>query len=74
MPIYHLLYRSATAAVVPEAVNMPSGRLAINTTDERLYFRNTAGTVVEPVPRAQELGLTQAQIDDLFVLASTIRA
>lgn len=59
MPIYHLLYRSATAAAVPQAVNMPPGRLAVNTTDERLFFRNTAGTVVEPVPRSHTHPVSQ---------------
>jgi hypothetical protein len=30
---------------------MPAGRLAVNTTDERLYFKNTAGAIVQPMVR-----------------------
>ena len=39
------LYRSATAATLPVAGNLAAGELAINTTDEKLYFENTGGTV-----------------------------
>lgn len=39
------LYRSTTAAAAPSAGNLAAGELAINTTDEKLYFKNTAGTV-----------------------------
>jgi hypothetical protein len=39
------LYRTSTAAAVPTAGNLADGELAINTTDERLYFKNAAGTV-----------------------------
>lgn len=39
------IYSSATASTVPTAGNLAAGELAINTTDEKLYFKNTAGTV-----------------------------
>jgi hypothetical protein len=39
------LYRTTTAAAVPLAADLSAGELAINTTDEKLYFKNTAGTV-----------------------------
>lgn len=39
------LYRTSTAAAVPANTNLADGELAINTTDEKLYFKNAAGTV-----------------------------
>ena len=39
------LYRTTTAAATPTAGNLAAGELAINLTDEKLYFKNTAGTV-----------------------------
>jgi hypothetical protein len=39
------LYRTTTAAAVPVNINLADGELAINTTDEKLYFKNAAGTV-----------------------------
>jgi hypothetical protein len=39
------LYNSATPAAVPTAGNLLNGELAINTADEVLYFKNSAGTV-----------------------------
>jgi hypothetical protein len=39
------LYRSTTASAVPSAGNLTDGELAINTTDEKLYFKNASGTV-----------------------------
>lgn len=39
------LYYSTTAAAVPTSGNLASGELAINITDEKLYFKNAAGTV-----------------------------
>lgn len=39
------LYRSATAAATPSAGNLADGELALNTTDEKLYFKNASGTV-----------------------------
>lgn len=39
------LYRTTTASAVPSAANLADGELAINTTDEKLYFKNAGGTV-----------------------------
>jgi len=39
------LYRSATAAAAPTAGNLADGELAINTVDEKLYFKNSSGVV-----------------------------
>jgi trimeric autotransporter adhesin len=39
------LYRTSTASAVPTAGNLNAGELAINTTDEKLYFKNAAGVV-----------------------------
>jgi len=39
------LYYSTTAAAVPTSGNLANGELAINITDEKLYFKNAAGTV-----------------------------
>lgn len=39
------LYRSTTAAVAPTAGNLADGEIAINTTDGKLYFKTTGGTV-----------------------------
>jgi hypothetical protein len=39
------LYYSTTAAATPTAGNLVAGELALNTTDEKLYFKNAAGTV-----------------------------
>ena len=39
------LYRTATASAQPSAGNLTDGELAINTLDEKLYFKNSAGTV-----------------------------
>jgi hypothetical protein len=39
------LYRSSTAAAAPLAADLAAGELAINTTDEKLYFENASGTV-----------------------------
>jgi hypothetical protein len=39
------LYYSTTAAAVPTSGNLAAGELALNTVDEKLYFKNSAGTV-----------------------------
>ena len=39
------LYYTATALAVPVGTNLVAGELALNTTDEALYFKNTAGVV-----------------------------
>lgn len=39
------LYYSTTAALLPLAGNLIAGELALNTVDEKLYFKNNAGVV-----------------------------
>jgi hypothetical protein len=39
------LYYSTTASAVPTGANLVAGELALNTNDEKLYFKNSAGTV-----------------------------
>jgi hypothetical protein len=39
------LYYSATASAVPVNTNLVAGELALNTLDEKLYFKNSAGVV-----------------------------
>jgi len=39
------LYRTATASATPSAGNLADGELAINTNDEKLYFKNSSGVV-----------------------------
>jgi hypothetical protein len=39
------LYRTSTAAAAPTAGNLAAGELAINLTDEKLFFKNAGGTV-----------------------------
>ena len=39
------LYYSTTAATAPSAGNLVAGELALNTLDEKLYFKNSTGTV-----------------------------
>ena len=39
------LYYSSTASATPSAGNLVAGELALNTTDEKLYFKNASGTV-----------------------------
>jgi len=39
------LYYSTTAAAAPTSGNLASGELALNIQDEKLYFKNAAGTV-----------------------------
>lgn len=39
------LYHSTTATAQPLAADLVAGELALNTNDEKLYFKNSAGTV-----------------------------
>jgi hypothetical protein len=39
------LYHSTTAAAQPAAIDLVAGELAINTTDGKLYYKDTGGTV-----------------------------
>ncbi len=43
-PIQH--YRSSTPGTSPSAVNLADGELALNTADEKLFFKNSSGSVV----------------------------
>ena len=39
------LYYSTTASAIPTAGNLAAGELALNTLDEKLYFKNSSGVV-----------------------------
>ena len=39
------LYYSSTATNIPSSGNLANGELAINIADEKLYFKNSSGTV-----------------------------
>jgi len=39
------LYYSTTASAAPSGANLVAGELALNTLDEKLYFKNSTGTV-----------------------------
>jgi len=39
------LYYSTTASAIPTSGNLVDGELALNTADEKLYFKNSSGTV-----------------------------
>lgn len=41
------LYRSSTPGATPSAVNLADGELALNTADEKLFFKNSSGNVAE---------------------------
>jgi len=41
------LYRSSTASAIPSASDLQDGELALNTNDEKLYFKNSSGAVKE---------------------------
>jgi hypothetical protein len=55
------IYRSTTAAAVPLAADLAAGELAINTTDEKLYFKNAAGTVKLLASNSATSGATKGQ-------------
>ena len=52
------LYYSTTASTAPLASNLLSGELAINILDEKLYFKNSSGTVKVLASTASTAGLT----------------
>jgi hypothetical protein len=56
------LYYSTTATAVPTSGNLASGELAINITDEKLYFKNAAGTVKLLASNASASGTTGTSI------------
>lgn len=53
-------YYSTTASAVPLAANLAAGELAINTLDEKLYFKNSAG-VVKQIASTAPSGATKGQ-------------
>ena len=55
------LYRTTTAAAVPLAADLAAGELAINTTDEKLYFKNAAGPVKLLASNSATSGATKGQ-------------
>jgi hypothetical protein len=55
------LYRTTTASAVPLAADLAAGELAINTTDEKLYFKNAAGTVKLLASNSATSGATKGQ-------------
>ena len=55
------LYYSTTAAATPSAGNLVAGELALNTVDEKLYFKNSAGTVKLLASNAATSGVTKGQ-------------
>lgn len=71
------LYRTATPSAAPTAGNLADGELAINTVDEKLYFKNSAGTVkllAANVTPAENGGTGQSSYtvgDLLYASAST---
>ena len=57
------LYYSTTASAAPSSGNLVAGELAINTLDEKLYFKNSAGTVkVLATPGSGTIGGSNTQI------------
>jgi hypothetical protein len=55
------LYRTTTASAIPLAADLAAGELAINTTDEKLYFKNAAGTVKLLASNSATSGATKGQ-------------
>lgn len=53
-------YYSTTASAVPSAGNLLAGELAINTVDEKLYFKNSSG-VVKQIASTAPSGATKGQ-------------
>lgn len=65
------LYRTTTASAVPTAGNLADGELAINLTDERLYFKNAGGTVKLLASNAGSSGDVVAASNNAFTGANT---
>lgn len=59
------LYRSTTASAVPAAGNLAAGELALNTVDEKLYFKNAAGTV-KLLAASSSATATVSSVDQTF--------
>lgn len=65
------LYRTTTASAVPTAGNLADGELAINLTDERLYFKNAGGAVKLLASNAGSSGDVVAASNNAFTGANT---
>jgi len=50
------LYRSSTSSNTPSASDLQDGELAINTADEKLFFKNSSGVVKEIASSAGNTG------------------
>lgn len=57
------LYRTTTAAAEPTAGNLNDGELAINLTDEKLFFKNASGTVKTLASTSNQV-LSKATLND----------
>jgi len=56
------LYYSTTASAAPTSGNLVAGELALNTTDEKLYFKNASGVVKLLASNASASGTTGTSI------------
>ena len=50
--------RSSTASTAPVPGDLVAGEIAVNTTDEKLYIKNTGGDVVQPGQQIEFNGQT----------------
>jgi len=67
------LYYSTTAAAVPTSGNLVAGELALNTLDEKLYFKNSTGTVKLLASNAGAAGtVTSASVVSANGFAGTV--
>lgn len=65
------LYRTTTASAQPTSGNLANGELAINLTDEKLYFKNAGGTVKLLASSAGAAGDVVAASNNAFTGANT---
>ena len=67
------LYYSTTAAAAPTSGNLVAGELALNTLDEKLYFKNSTGTVKLLASNAGAAGtVTSASVVSANGFAGTV--
>jgi hypothetical protein len=65
------LYYSTTAAASPAAGDLVAGELALNTNDEKLYFKNSAGTVKLLASTASTLNVSSITFGSTGLTPST---
>jgi hypothetical protein len=65
------LYYSTTAAASPAAGDLVAGELALNTLDEKLYFKNSAGTVKLLASTASTLNVSSITFGSTGLTPST---